>query len=433
MNGRIVRTTSLPARDADPGSESSLRNEAFVARCDGAASPQSRPDLSLGAPCVLASRSLSAPRRRAPATSRFAVQLPDRPISSTCASRRSPATRAGDALADAQYELARAYGFPSWPRLVRHVQALGLEGIERHLAVADPAGLAAVLATDPSAVDEPVDGLVPLLYLLRRSAGTGADVRECARVLLEAGADAERVHARGRGRRVGLLRRPERRRPRRRGADRAADRPRRRAGRGRALPRLRARRTALLEALWKPGAEHYVGHKVDFEDIEGLRWFLDRGADVNERCCLHHAIARGRSVRFIQADPRRGRRRRPALDVLGRRPPPARPRGALRASRGVRAARVARRDGRAGRRRRGRPRRRTRRVRRAPACPAAGARQPGDRRLRLDPGPVRAPRPHGDRPGAARRGWCTSTLAAGAISRRSTRPRCTAAARRSSC
>ena len=58
--------------------------------------------------------------------------------------------------------------------------------------------------------------------------------------------------------------------------------------------------TALLEALWKPGAEHYVGHKVDFEDVEGLRWFLDRGADVNERCCLHHAIARGRSLRFIQ-------------------------------------------------------------------------------------------------------------------------------------
>src|SRR6185312_8513945 len=48
---------------------------------------------------------------------------------------------------------------------VRHVQALGLEGIERHLAVADAAGLATAVATDPSAVHEPVDGLVPLLYL----------------------------------------------------------------------------------------------------------------------------------------------------------------------------------------------------------------------------------------------------------------------------
>ena len=59
--------------------------------------------------------------------------------------------------------------------------------------------------------------------------------------------------------------------------------------------------TAMLEALWKPGAEQYVGHKVDFEDLDGLRWFIARGADMNERCCLHHAIARGRTVRFIEA------------------------------------------------------------------------------------------------------------------------------------
>ena len=58
------------------------------------------------------------------------------------------------------------------------------------LAVADPEGLAAVLTADPGAVHEPVDGLVPVLYLLRRSMGSGADVRACARVLLEAGADA---------------------------------------------------------------------------------------------------------------------------------------------------------------------------------------------------------------------------------------------------
>ena len=58
--------------------------------------------------------------------------------------------------------------------------------------------------------------------------------------------------------------------------------------------------TALLEALWKPGAEAFVGHKVDFEDLDGLRWFIDHGADVNEHCCLHHAIARGRSVPFIE-------------------------------------------------------------------------------------------------------------------------------------
>ena len=48
--------------------------------------------------------------------------------------------------------------------------------------------------------------------------------------------------------------------------------------------------TAMREALWKPGAEQDVGHNVDFEDLDGLRWFIARGADMNERCCLHHGV-----------------------------------------------------------------------------------------------------------------------------------------------
>ncbi len=124
---------------------------------------------------------------------------------------------------------------------------------------------------------------------------------------------------------------------------------------------------------------------------------------MNERCCLHHAIARGRTVPVHRGDPRRGRRRRSAVDVLGRRTAAARPRGALWAPRRLRAPRVARSDGSARRGRHGRPRRGTGRVGRAPARAAACARKPGDRRLRLDPRPVRAPRPDGDRPGAARR------------------------------
>jgi ankyrin repeat protein len=230
------------------------------------------------------------------------VQLPDRPdLEHLRKQAKARRRERGTTLAVAQHELAREYGFPSWPRLVRHVRALGLAGIERRLAVADPAGLEAVLAGHPATVHEPVDGLVPLLYLLRRSAGSGADVRECARLLLEAGADANAYthevegggdwdfHAvrsavdRDDAALIELLIAH--------GAERDEDALYHACEHG---------GTALLEALWKPGAEDYVSHKVDFEDLDGLRWFLEHGADVNERCCLHHAIARGRSLRFIE-------------------------------------------------------------------------------------------------------------------------------------
>lgn len=42
-----------------------------------------------------------------------------------------------------------------------------------------------------------------------------------------------------------------------------------------------------------------VLHKLDFEDADSLRWFLNRGVDVNAHCCLHHAIVRGRSLTII--------------------------------------------------------------------------------------------------------------------------------------
>ena len=87
-------------------------------------------------------------------------------------------------------------------RWVSAAEAEGLLSYDRDLAVlratvgighlledGQPARLAPVLAADASAVETPVDGLVPLLYLLRRSAARGADVRECTRLLLEAGAD----------------------------------------------------------------------------------------------------------------------------------------------------------------------------------------------------------------------------------------------------
>jgi Ankyrin repeats (many copies) len=58
--------------------------------------------------------------------------------------------------------------------------------------------------------------------------------------------------------------------------------------------------TACLDRLYRPGFERMVLHKLDFEDAAGLRWFLDRGVDVNAHCCLHHAIARGRGVPILR-------------------------------------------------------------------------------------------------------------------------------------
>ncbi|CCH33252.1 ankyrin repeat domain-containing protein [Actinosynnema sp. NPDC047251] len=54
-----------------------------------------------------------------------------------------------------------------------------------------------------------------------------------------------------------------------------------------------------LDALYRPGFERMVNHKLDFEDVAGLRWFLERGVDVDAHHCLHHAIGRGRGVRLL--------------------------------------------------------------------------------------------------------------------------------------
>jgi hypothetical protein len=201
-------------------------------------------------------------------------------------------------LSQAQYELAREYGFASWPRLVRHVQASSLDGIERALILADTAALARLLHADPTAATTTIDGLAPLLVLLRRSIGRPADVRACARVLLDAGADPDShtIEWGGEGRRSALFDAVERGDP--------------------ALARLLVERgatsdedafyhaceqadTAFLDLLHQPGFETLVLHKLDFEDAAGPRWFLDHGVDVNALCCLHHAIARGRGLGIL--------------------------------------------------------------------------------------------------------------------------------------
>jgi len=49
--------------------------------------------------------------------------------------------------------------------------------------------LSVLLHADPAAATTEINGLAPLLVLLRRTTGSAADVRGCARLLLDAGAD----------------------------------------------------------------------------------------------------------------------------------------------------------------------------------------------------------------------------------------------------
>ncbi|MGV9384160.1 ankyrin repeat domain-containing protein [Nonomuraea sp. NPDC003707] len=220
--------------------------------------------------------------------------LPQRPSLEHLRKQAKHRKRArGVPLSRAQFELAREYGFPSWPKLVEHVRVAALEGIERALVLADPAALAAFLPAR-----EPVGGLPPLLVLLRRAVAPDERVRECARLLLDAGADpgSHTVEWGGEGRRTALFDAVER-------GDLA-------------LARLLVERgapadedafyhaceqsdPAFLDLLHRPGFERMVAHKLDFEDAAGLRWFLDRGADVNACRALHHAIARGRGVSIL--------------------------------------------------------------------------------------------------------------------------------------
>jgi ankyrin repeat protein len=228
-------------------------------------------------------------------------ELPERPSLELLRKRAKARRRErGIPLGRAQHELAREHGFESWPRLVRHVQAGGLGGAERALVLADPEALSALLARDPAGAERPVAHLPPLLLLLRRSAGTPADVRRCAELLLDAGAapDAQAPESDGHGRTTALLAAVER-------GDRALV----------ALLLERGARTdedafyhacersdtALLDLLVRPGFERMVNHKLDFEDLEGLRWFLAHGVDVDANRCLHHAICRGRGIPILTA------------------------------------------------------------------------------------------------------------------------------------
>jgi ankyrin repeat protein len=226
-------------------------------------------------------------------------ELPSRPSLEHLrkqAKKRNRERRCG--LARAQHQIAREYGFDSWPKLVHHVQASQLHGIERALVLADPVALARLLRSDAAAATNPVGELPPLLALLRRSTGTPADIRECATLLLDTGADPDShtIEWDGQGRQSALFDAVER------GdlplvqllVDRGATKDE-----DAFYHACEQSNTALLDLLYQPGYERLVLHKLDFEDPVGLRWFLDKGVDVNAECCLHHAIARGRGTTIL--------------------------------------------------------------------------------------------------------------------------------------
>ena len=201
-------------------------------------------------------------------------------------------------LSQAQHELAREYGFASWPKLVHQVQASKLVGIERALVLGDAAAVSQLLHADPAAATAEIDDLSPLAVLLRRCTGSPTGVRSCARLLLDAGADpnSHTIEWDGQGRMSVLFDAVERgdlelvRLLLERGATTDEDA---------FYHACEQSNTAFLDLLYEPGFVRMVNHKLDFEDAAGLRWFLDAGADVNAHHCLHHAISRGRGLPII--------------------------------------------------------------------------------------------------------------------------------------
>ncbi len=87
-------------------------------------------------------------------------------------------------LSDAQFAVARGLGARSWPALVREAEAR--EAFAAALVRGDVGAVAATLAADPDAASRPVGGREPLLHVTSSDAEHAVD---CARLLLQAGAD----------------------------------------------------------------------------------------------------------------------------------------------------------------------------------------------------------------------------------------------------
>jgi ankyrin repeat protein len=182
---------------------------------------------------------------------------------------------------------------------LEHPAADGADSIERALVRADVAALSELIRDAPAVATHAVKGTAPLLVLLRHSVGSPADVRSCARLLLDAGADPDSHTPEwgGEGRMTALFHAVGRHDLRlahmliERGASPDDDA---------FYHACEQSDTALLDLLYQPGFERMVNHKLDFEDAAGLRWFLDHGVDVNAHRCLHHAIGRGRGLTILK-------------------------------------------------------------------------------------------------------------------------------------
>ncbi|WP_200948079.1 hypothetical protein [Nocardioides sp. Soil774] len=198
----------------------------------------------------------------------------------------------GVGLVTAQRELAAEYGFASWPRLVRHVLSIGLSGMERALALAEPAAVRSLLVENPSAATTRIHDTPPLLRLLADSTGAPGDIRSCAELLLDAGADplATTPSTDGEWELTTCYYAVERQDVSllqlllQRGAEPDDDAFYHACERG---------GSAFLELLYRPGYENMLAHKLDFEDEVGLAWFLTRDPDLDALGALHWAIGPG--------------------------------------------------------------------------------------------------------------------------------------------
>ncbi|WP_199487296.1 ankyrin repeat domain-containing protein [Actinomadura spongiicola] len=84
-------------------------------------------------------------------------------------------------------------------RVVRYEGSVPETGVEQALSSADAEALSDLLRDDPTAATTPIDGKAPLLVLLKPLLGGPANANpgmlECARLLLEAGADPSSYEA----------------------------------------------------------------------------------------------------------------------------------------------------------------------------------------------------------------------------------------------
>src|SRR5260370_26666064 len=110
-------------------------------------------------------RNTFRPNMRTPGTGKdFAMQLPERPNLRHLRDQAKDLVRTGAAptLADAQFQIARQYGFPSWPKLKQHVESLEQAGALRNaIRRNEPARLEALLTANADLGQGRIDAVPP--------------------------------------------------------------------------------------------------------------------------------------------------------------------------------------------------------------------------------------------------------------------------------